>query len=94
MSLIILVSCPHGRQQALISFTFIYSSRAKNGQNEVFLIWLSAWGCYTYVLKILVFFSLKVLIQEVLIKKNNNNKKERMQLEEDQEEMMGNCFIL
>lgn len=53
----------------------------------------SAWGCYTYVLKILVFYSLKVLIKEVLIKKNNN-KKERMQLEEDQEEMMGNCFIL
>lgn len=46
-------------------------------------------------LKFLVFFSLKVLIKEVLIKKkNNNNKKERMQLEEDQEEMMGNCFIL
>lgn len=44
-------------------------------------------------LKFLVFFSLKVLIKEVLIKKNNNNKKERMQLE-DQEEMMGNCFIL
>lgn len=38
MSLIILVSCPHGRPQAHISFTFIYSSRAKKlGKIKSFL---------------------------------------------------------
>ena len=70
MSLIILVSCPHGRPQAHISFTFIYSSRAKKlGKIKSFLSDSQLGDVTLMFLKFLVFFSLKVLIKEVLIKK-------------------------